>query len=172
MPSQVPGSAVSCSPSRTVPEIVGATRFAGAAAAIDLVRQQEIGTGGMTQGDFFSFVVAAFMMYGPIKKLSRVNANLQQAIAASERIFELLDTHSEVRERPGAGRWRPSSADMEFRNVTFQYEDDPSEVRASRRVVFGGAPGQVIALVGLSGAGKTTLVNLIPRFFDVRKARS
>ena len=72
----------------------------------------------MTQGDFFAFVVAAFMMYGPIKKLSRVNANLQQAIAASERIFELLDTHSEVRgARRARGRCAPLRAGIEFRDV-------------------------------------------------------
>jgi subfamily B ATP-binding cassette protein MsbA len=120
----------------------------------------------MTQGDFFSFVVAAFMMYGPIKKLSRVNANLQQAIAASERIFELLDTHSEVVERQGAAVLAPVARGIEFRNVSFQYEDDSSKY-VLRDVSFSVQAGQVIALVGLSGAGKTTLVNLIPRFFDV-----
>ena len=77
----------------------------------------------MTQGDFFAFVVAAFMMYGPIKKLSRVNTNLQQAIAASERIFELLDTHSEVSERPTPACSRRCASSIEFRDVSFQYED-------------------------------------------------
>jgi len=142
--------------------------FLGGVAVVGLIwyGSRKIGTGGMTQGDFFSFVVAAFMMYGPIKKLSRVNANLQQAIAASERIFELLDTHSEVLERPGAATLAPIVRGMEFRNVTFQYEDDPSRY-VLRDVSFSVEAGQVIALVGLSGAGKTTLVNLIPRFFDV-----
>ncbi|MET0163851.1 MAG: lipid A export permease/ATP-binding protein MsbA [Vicinamibacterales bacterium] len=142
--------------------------FLGGVAVVGLIwyGSRKIGAGGMTQGDFFSFVVAAFMMYGPIKKLSRVNANLQQAIAASERIFELLDTHSEVLERPGAATLAPIVRGMEFRNVTFQYEDDPSRY-VLRDVSFSVEAGQVIALVGLSGAGKTTLVNLIPRFFDV-----
>ena len=60
---------------------------------------QQIGTGRLTTGQFASFFAAAFLMYGPAKKLSRVNANLQQAIAASERIFDMLDTHTEVHER-------------------------------------------------------------------------
>ena len=78
----------------------------------------------MTQGDFLMFVVAAFMMYTPVRKLSRVNANLQQAMAASERIFEMLDTHSEVLERPSApAACRRSGAEIEFRNVSFEYDD-------------------------------------------------
>ena len=82
----------------------------------DLVRQPARSTAAaMTQGDFLAFVVAAFMMYAPIKKLSRVNANLQQAMAASERIFEMLDTHSEVEERAGASRCRRSGSAIEFR---------------------------------------------------------
>jgi subfamily B ATP-binding cassette protein MsbA len=141
--------------------------FLGGVAVVGLIwyGRTRIGN-GMTQGDFFAFVVAAFMMYGPIKKLSRVNTNLQQAIAASERIFELMDTHSEVQERPGAGVLAPLRDGIEFRNVSFTYGEDSSRY-VLRDVSFPVTAGQVIALVGLSGAGKTTLVNLIPRFFDV-----
>jgi subfamily B ATP-binding cassette protein MsbA len=121
---------------------------------------------GMTQGDFMTFVVTAFLMYGPIKKLSRVNTNIQQAIAASERIFELLDTHSEVKERPGAQTLVPLTTGIEFRDVSFKYEDGSGR-HVLHEVSFKVRAGQVIAIVGLSGAGKTTLVNLIPRFFDV-----
>jgi subfamily B ATP-binding cassette protein MsbA len=105
------------------------------------------------------------MMYGPAKKLSRVNANLQQAIAAAERIFEMLDTHSEVREDPGAIAL-PRFRDMiEFRDVRFSYNgaDDATLGGVSLSV----RGGQTLAIVGRSGAGKTTLVNLIPRFYDV-----
>jgi ATP-binding cassette, subfamily B, bacterial MsbA len=142
--------------------------FLGGVAVVGLIAygSRRIAAGSMTQGDFFAFVVAAFMMYGPIKKLSRVNTNLQQAIAASERIFELLDTHSEVTERPGARALAPLSHGIEFREVSFQYEDGSGKY-VLREVSFGVEAGQVIAIVGLSGAGKTTLVNLIPRFFDV-----
>jgi subfamily B ATP-binding cassette protein MsbA len=122
--------------------------------------------GDMTQGAFVGFLATAFAMYTPIKKLSRVNASLQQAIAAAQRIFELLDTHSEVRERPNAGALAPLKQSVEFRDVGFAYDDDPGRFTL-RHVSFKVRAGQIAALVGLSGAGKTTLVNLIPRFYDV-----
>jgi ATP-binding cassette, subfamily B, bacterial MsbA len=142
--------------------------FLGGFAVVGLIwyGTAKIRPGGMTQGDFFAFVVAAFMMYGPIKKLSRVNTNFQQAIAASERIFELLDTHSEVHERANAGRLSPLAHGIEYRDVSFKYDDGAGKF-VLRNVSFSVRSGQMIALVGLSGAGKTTLVNLLPRFFDV-----
>jgi subfamily B ATP-binding cassette protein MsbA len=106
------------------------------------------------------------MMYGPIKKLSRVNASLQQAIAAAERIFGLLDTHTEVREAPGAPALARLSRQVEFKDVGFAYDDRPDWF-VLRHASFSVAAGQIVAIVGLSGAGKTTLVNLIPRFYDV-----
>jgi subfamily B ATP-binding cassette protein MsbA len=106
------------------------------------------------------------MLYTPIKKLSRVNAALQQSAAAAERIFALLDTHSEVRDVPGAPPLDRLRQTVEFRDVGFAYEDEPDKF-ILRHVSFTAQAGQVVALVGLSGAGKTTLVNLIPRFYDV-----
>jgi subfamily B ATP-binding cassette protein MsbA len=104
-------------------------------------------------------------MYGPAKKLSRVNADLQQAIAASERIFEMLDTHTEVLEEPGAEPLAPFCDLIEFRDVGFGYED--ASTRILRNVSLTVRAGQMIAIVGRSGAGKTTMVNLLPRFYDV-----
>jgi subfamily B ATP-binding cassette protein MsbA len=126
---------------------------------------QEIGAMRLTTGEFVGFIAALFMMYGPAKKLSRVNANLQQAIAAADRIFEMLDTHSEVREREGAAELSRFRDVIEFRDVHFSYAG--AEDVTLRGVSFTIRGGQTLAIVGRSGAGKTTLVNLIPRFYDV-----
>jgi subfamily B ATP-binding cassette protein MsbA len=125
---------------------------------------KEIAEGRLTTGEFTTFLAAMLMMYAPAKKLSRVNANLQQAIAAADRIFEMLDTHTEVVEPPTAEPLPLFSQAIHFHDVTFAYE----ESRAILRNVSLTVPaGQMVAIVGRSGAGKTTLVNLIPRFYDV-----
>jgi subfamily B ATP-binding cassette protein MsbA len=126
---------------------------------------QQIAAARLTPGQFALFIGTLLLMYGPAKKLSRVNANLQQTIAASERIFEILDTHTEVTEQPGAGELRPFRGTIEFRDVGFGYEDGAS--RILRQVSFSVEAGRMVAIVGRSGAGKTTLVNLLPRFYDV-----
>jgi len=128
-----------------------------------------IGTGELTTGDFVAFITALFMMYAPAKKLSRVNADLQQARAAGERIFEILETHSEVLESPHAVALKGFSRSIDFSNVCFAYAG--ADDATLRGVTFSVRPGQVVALVGRSGAGKTTLVNLIPRFYDVTGGR-
>jgi subfamily B ATP-binding cassette protein MsbA len=143
-------------------ELLGGFAMAGAL----WYGSREIAAGELTLGEFLSFSAAMFLMYGPAKKLSRVNANLQQAIAASERIFEMLDIHTEVRERPGAPALSPFARDIEFREVTFGYDEGLG--RILRGVSFTVRAGQMVAIVGRSGAGKTTLVNLLPRFYDVK----
>ena len=137
-----------------------------AVVALIVYGSREIARGTLTTGDFTSFVAAALLMYAPVKKLSRVNASLQQAMAASDRIFEILDTHTEVKERPDAKPVGGLRQSIEFRNVSFAYEDRPGK-HILRDVSFSVRAGQMVAIVGLSGAGKTTLVNLIPRFYDV-----
>jgi ATP-binding cassette, subfamily B, bacterial MsbA len=126
---------------------------------------QEISAGRLTTGGFVTFITALFTMYGPAKKLSRVNADLQQALAAAERIFQILDTHSEVVEKPGAQAITRLTSTIEFRDVEFAYGD--GDLATLRGVRFTVRAGQTLAIVGRSGAGKTTLVNLIPRFYDV-----
>jgi subfamily B ATP-binding cassette protein MsbA len=125
-----------------------------------------INDGAMTPGEFGSFLAAAILMYGPTRKLSRVNADIQQGMAAGQRIFELMDRHTEVRERPGARALPPLRERVTFDRVGFQYDDHEGQ-HTLREVSFEVEAGQVAAIVGLSGAGKTTLVNLIPRFYDV-----
>ncbi len=136
------------------------------AAGLLWYASREITTGQMTPGDFTAFLAILFLSYGPIRKLSRVNANVQQAIAASERIFEILDTHTEAEDRAGARPLETIRDAIEFRDVSFAYERDGGR-QILRRVSFTVGTGQMVAIVGLSGAGKTTLVNLIPRFYDV-----
>ncbi len=127
---------------------------------------REIAMNRLTAGEFTSFVAALLLMYGPVKKLSRVNANLQQAAAALERIFEVLDLHTEVREAVDAAPLPAFRDAIEFRDVVFGYEDGHGR-STLKGVSFRVCAGQMVAIVGRSGAGKTTLVNLIPRFYDV-----
>jgi subfamily B ATP-binding cassette protein MsbA len=143
-------------------EFLGGVAIAGAL----WYGSREIAQGRLTAGEFTSFVAALLLMYGPIKKLSRVNANLQQAMGASDRIFELLDTHTEVREREGAAPLPPFTGAIDFTDVSFGYEDGHGR-STLRGVSFSVRAGQMVAIVGRSGAGKTTLVNLLPRFYDV-----
>jgi subfamily B ATP-binding cassette protein MsbA len=136
----------------------------GMAAAL-VYGSAQIAGGHMTPGQFALFIGTLFLMYGPAKKLSRVNANLQQAIGAAERIFEMLDTHTEVVEMPGAQPLAAFEHAIEFRDVGFGYDDGAG--RILRNLTFTVRAGQMVAIVGRSGAGKTTLVNLLPRFYDV-----
>jgi subfamily B ATP-binding cassette protein MsbA len=142
-------------------EMIGGIAFATAL----WVGSQEIAAKRLTTGEFVVFITALFLMYAPARKLSRVNADLQQAAAAAERIFEILDTHSEVHERPDAAVLPRFSRGIEFRDVYFRYGQghDPT----LHGVTLSVGAGQMLAIVGRSGAGKTTLVNLLPRFYDV-----
>jgi subfamily B ATP-binding cassette protein MsbA len=124
----------------------------------------EIAQGRLTTGDFTAFLASLFAMYTPIKRLSRLNATLQAALAAASRLFRVLDTHQEVRDQPGATAMPRVRGEIEYRDVEFRYSDASAAVL--RRVSFSALPGEIIAIVGTSGAGKTTLVNLLPRFYD------
>ena len=142
-------------------ELIGGFAFVGAL----WYGSHEINAHYLTTGQFTAFIMALFMMYGPAKKLSRVNADLQQAMAAGDRIFEMMDAHSEVAERPEAVALPPFTRTIEFRDVQFSYAG--AEEATLRGVSFTVGAGRMLAIVGRSGAGKTTLVNLVPRFYDV-----
>jgi subfamily B ATP-binding cassette protein MsbA len=143
-------------------EFIGGIAFVAAL----VYGSQEIVAGRLTPGEFTAFIAALFMMYAPAKKLSRVNVDLQQAMAAGERVFEILDAHNEVQERPGAVDLPRFSRRVEFRDVQFTYGGNGDRATLDQ-VSFSVSAGQMLAIVGRSGAGKTTLVNLIPRFYDV-----
>ncbi|MGQ9636984.1 MAG: lipid A export permease/ATP-binding protein MsbA [Thermodesulfobacteriota bacterium] len=121
--------------------------------------------GELTPGTFFSFMTALLMLYAPIRDLSKVNLEIQEGLAAATRVFELLDTESEVKEEEGAIPLPPVSNGIEFRDVHFKYDGEPvlRGINLSVRV------GEIIAIVGMSGAGKTSLVNLLPRFYDIQE---
>src|SRR5712691_12532510 len=142
-------------------ELIGGIAMAGAL----VYGSRQIASGQLATGQFALFIGTLFLMYGPLKKLSRVNANLQQAIAASERIFEMLDTHTEVIEHPTAEPLPPFQDQIEFRDVGFGYDEGTGRILSN--VSFTVRAGQMIAIVGRSGVCKTTLVNLLPRFYDV-----
>ncbi|MCX8044711.1 MAG: lipid A export permease/ATP-binding protein MsbA [Desulfobacterota bacterium] len=119
--------------------------------------------GTMTPGEFFSFIAAVAMLYRPVKGLSRENMKVQKGLAAAARVFELLDTVPDVQDKPGAITLPRFSEAIEFRNVSFSYEDR----MVLKDVSFTARAGEVVAIVGHSGAGKTTIANLLLRFYDV-----
>jgi subfamily B ATP-binding cassette protein MsbA len=120
-------------------------------------------TGESTPGSFFSFLAACALMYNPIKKLNHANATIQGSMAAAERVFQILDTEPSVREKDGALSIDNVQEGIEFKNVSFKYYQDMILNQIDLKV----RSGQVVAIVGESGGGKSTLVSLIPRFYDV-----
>lgn len=124
----------------------------------------EVLKGQSTPGTFFAFMAALIMTYEPIKGISRVNSAVQQGLAAALRVFTILDTKPEITDRTGAVSIPPIQKSLEFRDVSFSYDNN---VKVLDKINLTVANGEVIALVGTSGAGKTSLVNLIPRFFEV-----
>jgi len=120
--------------------------------------------GTMTPGTFFSFLTAVFLMYNPIKRLASANMTIQQALSAAERVFAVLDVETEAATDTGVQGLDGVQTSIELRGVSFRY--DGVETWALRDLSLTVRAGEVLALVGSSGAGKTTLVNLIPRFYD------
>ncbi|MGB5218931.1 MAG: lipid A export permease/ATP-binding protein MsbA [Smithella sp.] len=123
--------------------------------------------GKSTPGTFFSFMAALLMLYEPIKRLTNSNNTIQNGIAAAERIFSIIDLTPDIQDKPDAVDIPPVRQSIDIENVTFRYEKKPVLKNISLSI----KAGEVIAFVGMSGGGKTTLVNLIPRFYDVSEGR-
>lgn len=119
--------------------------------------------GTSTPGNFFSFTAALLMLYEPIKRLNKENHNIQQGLAAAQRVFEIVDREPEVMDKPDAVELTDIGGVIEFDNVSFKYEDKIVLKNVSLRI----NKNEAVAIVGESGVGKTTLVNLILRFYDV-----
>ena len=120
-------------------------------------------TGSSTAGTFFSFMAAVLMLYDPVKKLSGLNNAVQQGLAAADRVFDIMEMESDIKERKDPITIKRGPHRVTFANVYFKYDD----VMVLKDINLDVKAGQVLALVGMSGGGKTSLVNLIPRFYDV-----
>jgi subfamily B ATP-binding cassette protein MsbA len=119
--------------------------------------------GVSTAGNFFSFLAALLLLYEPVKRLNTMNNTIQQGVAAAQRVYDILDTPREIQDRPGAVHLLPMNQGLELRHVQFCYDREPVLNDINLTV----AAGELVAIVGASGAGKTTMVNLIPRFYEV-----
>lgn len=127
----------------------------------------EVIKGRSTMGQFMSFLTAVLLLYDPIKKLSHLNSALQQGLSALDRIFDVIETESDIQDPPQPTPIADQPHVVSFHDVWFSYDEKPILKDINLNV----EKGQVLALVGMSGGGKTTLVNLIPRFFDVTKGK-
>ncbi|MGA9118568.1 MAG: ABC transporter ATP-binding protein [Bacteroidota bacterium] len=142
------------------------TEFLSAAAGGVIVwygGMQVLAQGTMTGSEFIGFLFAIFQLMPPIKELSNINNRFQEATAAGKRVFEVLDTEPNIKNRPGAVSIREFSDAIEFHQVDFQYGDGEPVLAGINLLI---RKGDVVAIVGPSGAGKSTLVDLVPRFYD------
>lgn len=127
----------------------------------------EVIKGVSTPGTFFSFLTALIMLYEPVKRLTNVNNTIQQGIAGAERVFSIIDIVPDIKNETDAIELPKVSQGIDIRDVTFCYEEMP----VLKNVNLSIKAGEVVAFVGMSGGGKTTLVNLIPRFYDVSRGQ-
>ncbi|MEN6468538.1 MAG: lipid A export permease/ATP-binding protein MsbA [Smithella sp.] len=123
--------------------------------------------GHSTPGTFFSFIGALLMLYEPVKRLTNVNNTINQGIAGAERVFSIIDRKPDIEDKPDAAVLPPISKSIDMENVSFRYEATPVLNHINLTI----KAGEVVAFVGMSGGGKTSLVNLIPRFYDVSAGR-
>ena len=145
-------------------EVLGAITVAG----LLLYARNEILYHAQTTGGFVAFLFALIKTYEPIKRLTGVHNAAAQAVGASEQVFHYLDLHPDIHDEPGALALPPFERQIDFQNVDFDYEE---ALPLLRNINLRIQKGEVVAIVGSSGAGKTTLASLIPRFFDVTRGR-
>lgn len=146
------------------------TEFVGALAAVFVLFYggRQVVYGNLSFGVFALFLAALLSLMKPFKKLSQVQGDIQQAAASAARIFKILEQAPTVVERKGAKKLFPIKRTISFENVWFSYDEGREILREINLEVD---VGQIVALVGLSGVGKTTLVNLLPRFYDPTRGR-
>jgi subfamily B ATP-binding cassette protein MsbA len=143
-------------------ETIGIIAF----ATLLIYAERSIRAGDMSLGKFAAFLVAMFKAYDPIRRLSRLQHDLQQGLTSSSRIFRIMDEEVEMRDKPGAIALKRFSRQIEFRDAGFRYGQG-FDAPTLKNVSFKVRAGETVAIVGQSGAGKSTLMNLIPRFYDV-----
>jgi ATP-binding cassette subfamily B protein len=124
--------------------------------------------GGVSIGLLTTFILYSQRFFEPLRQITQVYSMVQSAIAGAERLFEMMDTKPEVVEKPNALRLHNLKGAVEFSNVAFSYEEGKPVLD---NISFKTQPGQIVAIVGPTGAGKTTLINLLSRFYDVRNGR-
>jgi len=136
-------------------------------AAIIFYGGYQVINGVSTPGTFFSFLTALIMLYEPVKRLTNVNNTIQQGIAGAVRVFSIIDIVPDIKNDADAIELPKISRGIDIKDVTFCYEETP----VLKNVNLSIKAGEVVAFVGMSGGGKTTLVNLIPRFYDVSEGQ-
>lgn len=141
--------------------------FFGAVTIVGLLAyaRDQIKAEALTAGEFTSFVIALLMLYEPVKRLTGIHNIFQQASGAAQKVFEYLDQKHEITDRPDAKQLRKFSGTIVFDHVWFRYEESVEDTL--KDICLTVNAGEVVALVGPSGAGKTTLANLVPRFRDI-----
>ena len=146
--------------------------FFGAITIVGLVTyaRNQIKLGEMTTGEFMSFVIALLLLYEPVKRLTGIHNIFQQALGASQKVFEYLDQAEVVRDRPGAVALSSLAESVSLERVGFRYPNSQAAF-ALADVTLEVRRGEIVAFVGPSGAGKSTLASLLPRLYDVNEGR-